>query len=201
MVSSPLTAGHRRHLVGRTPAGAISETLSEVQGIFGGLPPGASDWIRSFLGGQIDLLVVDRGVAPDDIRRKMNVPTDGAWEPVQRVSRKLMRDLNIELGSIELRAKLGSIARGRLPSAAPGARTIDAFISHATEDKLTAAQPIAQGLVARGFTVWLDEYELKVGDSIFGKVDEGLRSCRFGVVVLSASFFSKRWPQNELHAC
>jgi hypothetical protein len=45
---------------------------------------------------------------------------------------------------------------------------------------------------------WLDESALTVGDSLRGKIDEGLANSRYGIVVLSHSFFAKQWPQHEL---
>jgi hypothetical protein len=74
----------------------------------------------------------------------------------------------------------------------------DLFICHASEDKDEVARPLAEHLVGLGARVWYDEYALRVGDSISGRIDEGLRTCRFGVVVLSPQFFCKRWPQREL---
>ena len=74
----------------------------------------------------------------------------------------------------------------------------DAFISHASEDKDDFVRPLAEGLKKRGMTVWFDEFELKVGDSLRGSIDRGLSRSRFGIVVLSPHFFEKRWPQNEL---
>ena len=46
--------------------------------------------------------------------------------------------------------------------------------------------------------VWLDEYELGVGDRLTESINAGLASSRFGVVVLSRAFFAKRWPKEEL---
>jgi hypothetical protein len=74
----------------------------------------------------------------------------------------------------------------------------DVFISHASEDKDSIARPLAQHLTARGVSVWFDEYELVLGDSLRGKIADGLRHSRVGVVILSRSFFSRRWPQWEL---
>ncbi|MGA2704441.1 MAG: toll/interleukin-1 receptor domain-containing protein [Isosphaeraceae bacterium] len=76
----------------------------------------------------------------------------------------------------------------------------DIFISHASEDKDDFVRPLAQALIKVGVSVWYDEYEIQVGDSIRAKVDEGLSRSRFGVVVLSPSFFAKAktWPQREL---
>lgn len=44
-----------------------------------------------------------------------------------------------------------------------------------------------------------DEATLKVGDSLRQKIDQGLSSSRYGVVVLSSAFFAKNWPQYELN--
>ncbi len=74
----------------------------------------------------------------------------------------------------------------------------DVFISHASEDKDEVARPLAEGLRGAGLSVWFDEYELTVGDSLRAKIDEGLNASRFGVVILSRSFFAKEWPQREL---
>lgn len=46
--------------------------------------------------------------------------------------------------------------------------------------------------------VWYDEYELTMGDSLLGKINAGLASCDYGVVVLSPAYFKKKWPQAEL---
>jgi hypothetical protein len=74
----------------------------------------------------------------------------------------------------------------------------DVFISHATEDKQDVAAPLAGALKAAGLSVWYDEFELKIGDSLRRSIDEGLSKSRFGVVVLSKAFFAKEWPQKEL---
>jgi hypothetical protein len=74
----------------------------------------------------------------------------------------------------------------------------DLFISHASEDKITVARPLAHSLNARGLRVWIDEAELRIGDSLRRKIEEGLAHSRFGVVILSQSFFKKDWPQREL---
>ncbi len=74
----------------------------------------------------------------------------------------------------------------------------DVFISHATEDKEEIVRPLANALVSAGLRVWYDEFELRIGDSLRRKIDAGLSMSRFGVVVLSHSFFAKNWPQYEL---
>jgi len=78
--------------------------------------------------------------------------------------------------------------------------TWDVFVSHASEDKESVARPITLALQANGLKTWLDTQELNVGDSLRRKLDEGLLSAQFGVVILSRSFFAKKWPQLELDA-
>lgn len=74
----------------------------------------------------------------------------------------------------------------------------DVFISHAGEDKETVARPLAERLQARGLTVWFDAHTLTVGDNLRQCIDDGLANSRFGIVILSKSFFQKEWPQKEL---
>ena len=76
----------------------------------------------------------------------------------------------------------------------------DVFISHASEDKAAVARPLYELLKEAGLDVWLDEYELHVGDSLRTEIDRGLSGSRYGVVVLSKAFFSKDWPERELNA-
>jgi hypothetical protein len=76
----------------------------------------------------------------------------------------------------------------------------DLFISYASEDKEDIARPLAHLLDERGYKVWFDEFTIEVGDSINEKINEGLASSQYGVVIISHAFMSKRWPQNELNA-
>lgn len=77
-------------------------------------------------------------------------------------------------------------------------RRYDVFLSHASEDKKAIARPLHEALVKANVSVWFDEATLTLGDSLRRKIDEGLSRCKFGVVILSPSFFAKDWPQREL---
>ncbi|MGX7827124.1 toll/interleukin-1 receptor domain-containing protein [Actinokineospora sp. 24-640] len=74
----------------------------------------------------------------------------------------------------------------------------DVFISHASEDKDEIVRPLAHALQDLKLRVWCDEFELKLGDSLRRKIDQGIANSAFGVVVLSESFFAKGWAQYEL---
>ncbi len=75
----------------------------------------------------------------------------------------------------------------------------DFFISHAHEDKESFVRPLADLLIKNGHNVWLDELKMQVGDSLRKKIDEGLKSSKYGIVVLSRDFFKKNWPEYELN--
>jgi hypothetical protein len=76
----------------------------------------------------------------------------------------------------------------------------DVFISYASEDRDAVARPLASALQASSVTVWIDDQQLEVGDSLRRKIDQGLSRSRFGIVILSRHFFAKEWPQKELDA-
>jgi hypothetical protein len=76
-------------------------------------------------------------------------------------------------------------------------KTWDVFISHASEDKESFVEPVANSLAAFGVRVWYDQFSLKLGDSLSRSIDEGLAQSEFGLVVLSPVFFAKKWPEYE----
>lgn len=71
------------------------------------------------------------------------------------------------------------------------------FICHASEDKPFARQ-LAEGLRSEGAGIWLDELEIRVGDSIIQKVSEGLQGASHLVIVLSKHSVAKPWVSKEL---
>jgi hypothetical protein len=143
---------------------------------------------------------------------RLQIPSSGRWHvavdmqglrgSVRASGRRIPGSAMRPLPPIrEQREQLQDIA-DNLVEAAPGAppddRDYDVFISHASEDKDDVVRPLAEALRERGFAVWYDEFELRIGDSLRRKIDTGIARSRFGVVVLSAPFFAKGWPQYEL---
>ena len=60
----------------------------------------------------------------------------------------------------------------------------DVFISHASEDKDSVALPLAAALENAGLSVWIDKFELTLGDSLRDIYREryraGCRRCCLG---------------------
>ena len=76
----------------------------------------------------------------------------------------------------------------------------DVFVSHAWEDKEGFVDEFVSELRKLGITVWYDTSEIKWGDSMRAKIDEGLRKSKFGVAVLSPDYIKdgKYWTKAEL---
>jgi hypothetical protein len=74
----------------------------------------------------------------------------------------------------------------------------DVFICHASEDKDFFVRPLAVSLNQLGVEVWYDEFSLRLGDSLSRSIDHGLANSHFGIVVISANFIGKAWPEREL---
>ena len=141
---------------------------------------------------------------------RLSIPNNGHWYVVVDrggLNGTVLAGVNVEspppglLPAIRKRSPIRDV-QVRKPEEPPvhvlGGQTWDVFISHASEDKDSVALPLRNALAARGITVWLDKTELRVGDSLRRKIDQGIRASRFGIVVLSETFFAKGWTNHEL---
>jgi small GTP-binding protein len=72
----------------------------------------------------------------------------------------------------------------------------DVFISHSSKDNLVV-RALAQRLRDDGLRVWLDDWELKPGDNIPHKIEEGLEHSRVLLLCMSANAFSSDWATLE----
>ena len=74
----------------------------------------------------------------------------------------------------------------------------DVFISHASEDKASFVQPLAERLQRLAVRVWYDRFTLVPGDPLSESIGEGLSQSRCGLVVISPNFLKKPWTKYEL---
>lgn len=81
-----------------------------------------------------------------------------------------------------------------------GAEEYDVFISHAWEDKESFVEEFVEELKKIGLKVWYDKSQMKLGDSMRQRIDDGLKKSRFGIVVLSPDYIKegKYWTKTEL---
>ena len=73
------------------------------------------------------------------------------------------------------------------------------FVSHASADKAFVDRLVAD-LAARAVPVWYDKFDLRVGESVPGGINEGLSGSKYFLVVLSKSSVASRWVTEELNA-
>ena len=73
------------------------------------------------------------------------------------------------------------------------------FISHSSKDH-DFTLLLADKLRKDSIDVWIDEWELKVGDSIVQKINEGLDQSSFLIIVLSEHSMKSDWVKKELNS-
>jgi hypothetical protein len=74
-----------------------------------------------------------------------------------------------------------------------------AFLSYSFDDR-QIAEKVARGLMASGIDTWWAEWEIRSGDSLRQKIDEGLGNCTHFIVLLTPSAMRKPWVQQEMDA-
>lgn len=76
----------------------------------------------------------------------------------------------------------------------------DVFVSHAWEDKAEFVDEFVDELRKLGIKVWYDTSEIKWGDSMRARIDDGLKKSKFGIAVLSPDYIKsgKYWTKAEL---
>lgn len=165
-------------------AGDITAGTEELDGlrervsrVFADAQHGAVSWINELIAGETSM---------------WQPLVDGMCSAISHTR----RDAEIAFGREKLRQHAAS-ARGATPDS-PAAPRRDFFLSHAGEDKASIARPLSDELQRCGHSVWFDQYEMTVGDSLRQKIDRGLVESRFGIVILSPGFFAKPWPRYEL---
>jgi small GTP-binding protein len=72
----------------------------------------------------------------------------------------------------------------------------DVFISHSSKDK-AVVRPIAARLKSDGLRVWFDEWEVRPGDNIYAKVEDGLEQSRVLVLCMSSQALGSDWARLE----
>ena len=113
-------------------------------------------------------------------RESMVLTTNGS----PAFARELERRLGRPVGSIQLSGSQGPVV----------------YLAHATEDKKALADPLARILMANGIEVWFDQWEIRSGDSLRQKMDEGLDKCTHFIVLLTETSIEKKWVNTEIDA-
>jgi hypothetical protein len=100
------------------------------------------------------------------------------------------------VGTATVQAKLDSSPQ---KIATPLPTNPTAFVSHSSKD-LPFVERFVADLWEVGVKAWYSRWEIKPGDSIPAKIDQGIKECEFFIVVLSKNSVHAPWVQNELQA-
>lgn len=76
---------------------------------------------------------------------------------------------------------------------------VRAFVSHSSSDK-ECARLVADALQTEGIKVWLDERELRVGDSLWDEIGRGIDNADFMLLLVSPRSVASPWVKRELNA-
>ncbi len=83
------------------------------------------------------------------------------------------------------------------PSQEPGRPTV--FLSHSSNDK-DFVERLAGDIEKAGIDVWYDRWEIRVGDSIVGKINAGLKDSDYVIAVISPNSVQSKWVTLEIDA-
>lgn len=72
------------------------------------------------------------------------------------------------------------------------------FISHSSKDKVFA-EKLSRDLLKLDLCVWLDKWEIKVGDSLISKISSGLSESDYLIIILSNNSVLSEWVSRELN--
>ena len=150
--------------------------------------------------------IADKRTKRNDAYLKLQKEQQKEQQKNQAQQEKIIKNMqsSYEQRITELTGSLNSaIAATVLPNATAGdvsEESYDVFISHAWEDKESFADELDEELRKLGLKVWYDTNEIKWGDSMRKRIDEGLRKSRYGIVILSPNYIAegKYWTKTEL---
>ena len=124
--------------------------------------------------------------------------------PVLVVRGRDLENLSIEVEGSErlvalVKERLGGDEAEGGEASGPERDTPVAFLCHGSEDKATVRR-LAEDLLAAGIDVFFDEWEIRSGDSLRRKIDDGLGRCTHFIAVLSPVSVMKPWVNAEMDA-
>lgn len=76
----------------------------------------------------------------------------------------------------------------------------DVFLCHASEDKETIAKPLYDELEKLGLTVFLDQEDIKWGESLVDVINKALYKSKYVIAIITDKSIEKSWPQKEINA-
>lgn len=136
-----------------------------------------------------------------DKRKKRNDANKKLQSEQQREQKKQQKFIKDMQRHYEQRvAEIENASIPQFTEVSEGDEEYDVFVSHAWEDKESFVDEFVLELESRNIKVWYDRQQIKWGDSMRKKIDDGLKKSKFGVAVLSPNYIAegKYWTKAEL---
>lgn len=115
-----------------------------------------------------------------------------------KIQNQLLREHNQRLNETIMQLKNhSSEASQLLPANTPF--QFDVFVSHANDNKEEFVNALTAALSRLGISIWYDANILDWGDNWKLQIANGLKKCRFGIVVVSPEFLGREWTEKELN--
>lgn len=142
--------------------------------------------------------IADKRIKRNDAYLRLQKETKNEQKKQDRATKKMQdsyesRIRELQAQSMPIIKAVNATENEELPE-------YDVFVSHAWEDKESFADEFVKELRNLGAMVWYDTTQMKWGDSMRAKIDDGLKKSRFGVIILSPNYIAdhKYWTKAEL---
>jgi hypothetical protein len=115
-----------------------------------------------------------------------------------KLQNRLLREQNQRLNETIMQLRTQNVG---LPQLNPANTQFqyDVFISHANDNKEEFVNGLTTALSKLDISIWYDANILDWGDNWKLQIANGLKKCRFGIVVISPEFLGREWTEKELN--
>lgn len=142
--------------------------------------------------------VINRGMQERAERKRKAEEAAIELNEQTKVQNQLLREQNQKLNETIMQLKNhSSEASQLLPANTPF--QFDVFVSHANDNKEEFVNALTAALSRLGISIWYDANILDWGDNWKLQIANGLKKCRFGIVVVSPEFLGREWTEKELN--
>ena len=166
-------------------------------------PSEASDRMQKMLSDQMRRRLVDLGRI-DALSREKALREHKAAEAMIELNEqtkqqnRLLREQNQRLNDTIMQLKNQNAGTSQqLTSNVPF--QYDVFVSHAKDNKAEFVDGLTATLEKLGISIWYDANIIDWGDRWKLQIFNGLKKCRFGIVVISPEFLGREWTEKELN--
>lgn len=184
-----------KSITSRTSASSIASKLKQISGW-------ESDRAKkSAESADLGKKIADKRQKRNDAYLKLQKAQQDEQKKQERHMKRMQTSYEKRISQLQSMAIPASVS-----SALEGSKSVpedvqyDVFVSHAWEDKESFADEFVQELRKLDLHVWYDTSQIKWGDSMRAKIDDGLKKSKFGVVILSPDYIKdgKYWTKAEL---